>query len=671
MVRNVIEKCMLVVVLVMMGFCNDTINIQAATVANENLTSNDNAAFIDGASDNMDQNIHFDNDLKTVQPYKKGVRILKELSNLRTRNSKTFMNADNTLTMVSTPYSQHFFKDNKWVDINTNLKAIKYDKQNAIYADQNNFHVKLSKNIDHPLTIDQDKYLVEYIPQNTNKVEGIINESTMEYQNAWNDTDIMYTLKNDSLKMNLVLKDSDAPKNFVFEVKEKNLEFRKNDDGSIDFVNDQGVQIFHIPRMWVTDATSQSPQFDKLNMNIEKRGDKAFINIALDDSNLTYPIVIDPTTTVQGSDYDGQFGGTNLLFINTPDVNVADITNVRIDSDAISYQGIPDYAYVTRQEYGSGGNLCNCRPPAPETRGFNVVRIGTINTDISGDTVRSAWGSNTGTVFGGAVYSGPGTVHSATVYITYNVPLPPRDAVIVSDNIPVTMEAGKSYPISITVQNSGALTWSEAQGFRLGGVGDSDPFASARQFITGGQEVASGQQYAFNFTMVAPSGVGTYVTDWEMLQEGAAWFGGILTKSVTVIPPSDTTAPSAPTNLKITSSTSNSIGLSWGASEDNTGVVEYDIYNGASLLASVSGGATECTVSNLTPNMLYNIAVKGKDDSGNMSLSSNIVSIFLGNLTYTYDSNGRLLTIIITSTGQVLKSFNYDNNGNMIVNGVQ
>ncbi|MEV6923264.1 cellulose binding domain-containing protein [Dactylosporangium sp. NPDC051485] len=86
----------------------------------------------------------------------------------------------------------------------------------------------------------------------------------------------------------------------------------------------------------------------------------------------------------------------------------------------------------------------------------------------------------------------------------------------------------------------------------------------------------------------------------------------------------DTQAPTAPTNLTVTGTTSSSVSLSWGASTDNVGVAGYDIYRAGTLAASVTG--TSGTVSDLSASTAYTFTVKARDAAGNTSAASNQVS---------------------------------------------
>ena len=90
-------------------------------------------------------------------------------------------------------------------------------------------------------------------------------------------------------------------------------------------------------------------------------------------------------------------------------------------------------------------------------------------------------------------------------------------------------------------------------------------------------------------------------------------------------PAPDTEAPSAPTNVVASNVTTNSATLSWSASTDNVGVTGYDIYQGSTLLASVT--TTGYTVTGLSPSTNYMFNVRAKDAANNVSNASSSVSV--------------------------------------------
>ncbi|WP_290493619.1 MULTISPECIES: M4 family metallopeptidase [unclassified Leeuwenhoekiella] len=87
----------------------------------------------------------------------------------------------------------------------------------------------------------------------------------------------------------------------------------------------------------------------------------------------------------------------------------------------------------------------------------------------------------------------------------------------------------------------------------------------------------------------------------------------------------DTEAPSAPTNLAASNVTETTLDLTWTASTDNVGVTGYDVYQGASLLGTVTG--TSASITGLTADTSYSFSVQAKDAAGNVSASSNVVNV--------------------------------------------
>ena len=103
--------------------------------------------------------------------------------------------------------------------------------------------------------------------------------------------------------------------------------------------------------------------------------------------------------------------------------------------------------------------------------------------------------------------------------------------------------------------------------------------------------------------------------------------------NVTTLTP-DTQAPSAPTNLTASGTTSSSTNLAWTASTDNVAVTGYDVYRGATLLTTVA--TTSYGVTGLTASTAYSFTVYARDASGNVSASSNTVNVTTLASTVTY-----------------------------------
>ncbi|SFC40013.1 endonuclease [Kaistella jeonii] len=86
----------------------------------------------------------------------------------------------------------------------------------------------------------------------------------------------------------------------------------------------------------------------------------------------------------------------------------------------------------------------------------------------------------------------------------------------------------------------------------------------------------------------------------------------------------DTEAPTAATNLAVTSVGTNSIAIQWGAGTDNIEVAGYNIFVNGALYGSTT--STSTNVANLDPNTAYSIYVVTKDAAGNLSPQSNTVT---------------------------------------------
>jgi len=102
--------------------------------------------------------------------------------------------------------------------------------------------------------------------------------------------------------------------------------------------------------------------------------------------------------------------------------------------------------------------------------------------------------------------------------------------------------------------------------------------------------------------------------------------------SATTSAASDTQAPTAPSNLAATASSSSQIGLTWTASTDNVGVTGYRIErcSGASCTTfaqiGTTTGATTFNDTGLTASTAYRYRVRANDAAGNLSAYSNIAS---------------------------------------------
>ena len=114
--------------------------------------------------------------------------------------------------------------------------------------------------------------------------------------------------------------------------------------------------------------------------------------------------------------------------------------------------------------------------------------------------------------------------------VVVNVTAPTgNNAAFVTQSVPATMNAGQTYSVSLTLQNTGTSTWSAANNYKLGSQNPADNTTWGTGRATLAANVAPGAQYTFTYNITAPATPGTYNFQWKMLREGVEWFGAATT----------------------------------------------------------------------------------------------------------------------------------------------
>jgi chitodextrinase len=95
---------------------------------------------------------------------------------------------------------------------------------------------------------------------------------------------------------------------------------------------------------------------------------------------------------------------------------------------------------------------------------------------------------------------------------------------------------------------------------------------------------------------------------------------------------SDIQKPTPPFGLTLSKVEPTSFGFSWMPSTDNIGVTAYEIYNGETLIATVTGSGggdpvTTYSALGLTAGTTYSLSIKARDAAGNVSLASHILTV--------------------------------------------
>ncbi|ROO86974.1 carbohydrate binding protein with CBM6 domain [Actinocorallia herbida] len=105
-------------------------------------------------------------------------------------------------------------------------------------------------------------------------------------------------------------------------------------------------------------------------------------------------------------------------------------------------------------------------------------------------------------------------------------------------------------------------------------------------------------------------------------QNADGWLG---LGPVTVGTSTDTVAPSAPTGLAASATTSGSTALTWNAATDNVGVTSYQVLRNGTAVGTTA--TTSYTDTGLSAGTAYSYTVKARDAAGNSSAASSALSV--------------------------------------------
>lgn len=177
-------------------------------------------------------------------------------------------------------------------------------------------------------------------------------------------------------------------------------------------------------------------------------------------------------------------------------------------------------------------------------------------------------------------------------------------------------------PSGLTASSKTATSVSLSWGASTDNVG-----VTGYRVFNGSNAVAnvSGSTLNYNVTGLTPSTAYTFSVKAIDAAGNLSAASNTLNVTTDAPPANDTVAPTAPGGLHVMGTpTSSSINLMWNASTDNVGVTGYRIYQGTTLVATVSGTTTSYNVTGLTANTSYTFKVHAFDAAGNQSAASTV-----------------------------------------------
>jgi len=272
-------------------------------------------------------------------------KIVKELTDERTENSKEFLLEDGTKMIAQYNEPVHY-KDSKgkWVEYNNTLSEDKTaspdEAGDSSYTNKSSdISVNLSnkaksKNM---ISLKSDGYKISWgydnagkskadVKKNNEKTSGNDKFTTLKnittetlYKGVFNDVDLQYFVTTTGIKENIILKSSKAQNEFTLNYKIPNLTAKQKDDKTITLSNKDGKEIYTISAPYMYDANGSSSTQMKIeivkqkgsNLQVKLTADYAFIHTI----GRVFPVTIDPeiTTTLKSelTFYENANGSVN------------------------------------------------------------------------------------------------------------------------------------------------------------------------------------------------------------------------------------------------------------------------------------------------------------------------------------------------------------------------
>ena len=190
----------------------------------------------------------------------------------------------------------------------------------------------------------------------------------------------------------------------------------------------------------------------------------------------------------------------------------------------------PDAGYVLGAQNPPGNTtwgVSQVPAPSPVTPGAEII----FNFNITAPATPGVYNFQWQMLRNGVGYFGQITPNVA---VNVGSGTGTNDASYLSQTVPTTVLAGASFGVTITMHNAGDTTWTNETGYRLGSQNPQDNATWGTNRITLPGPVAPGQNVTFGFNVTAPATAGTYNFQWQMVQDGVAYFGQ-MTPNVAIV----------------------------------------------------------------------------------------------------------------------------------------
>ena len=252
----------------------------------------------------------------------KNAYVIEEIVESRTVNSETYRLSDGTYKCEIYSYNKYYLDeqgkyqliDNTIIPQEYSSKTATYQYANAagdtkVYFANGTPSVLLSSR-GHQLTFSMAESKTSYIKtgENCNQYKfpeyELQSENCVTYSDVALSTDLVYSVINNGVKENIILKDNNAPSEFRFIIDSSKHSIETNKLGTLHALDEQGELVFEFGSLYAIDSAGKGTEAVSYEI-IDEKDNLTTISIKIDEEYLynpsrAFPILIDPSITISG-----------------------------------------------------------------------------------------------------------------------------------------------------------------------------------------------------------------------------------------------------------------------------------------------------------------------------------------------------------------------------------
>jgi hypothetical protein len=268
---------------------------------------------------------------------------LKELTELRTENSRTFIEKDGRKTTYLSLQPLNYQDENgKFQPIDTTLASdtvtnVKNNDKRANFRHKsvrNTLRARFADDSDEGLVLEHGKNSIQFNIKHRNKRKAAINKNKIRYNGVFDNCDLEFTVLPGMVKDELIFSKVPSTSVISYQVDFNGLKHKRGKDGTIDLIGADGKTAFRLlPSVMFEKNNKKS--FKQVDTRFHWEKGQLYCDLVLDmkwlkDKRRKYPIVIDPTVFSEATDWA-------KFLLHCPESETS--INVTIEGDRPAWRG--------------------------------------------------------------------------------------------------------------------------------------------------------------------------------------------------------------------------------------------------------------------------------------------------------------------------------------------